>query len=102
MSNIQKFKTTLLLAGKTATGFVIPAEVVEKLGAGKKPPVLDTLNGYTYRNTIAVMGGKFMVGVSAEHREKSKVKAGDLLEIQLEPDTQIREVEVPSELLAAK
>ena len=63
-----KFRTTLLQSGPTATGFVVPDEVVEALGSGKRPPVRVTINGYTYSNTVAVMGGEYMVGVSAEHR----------------------------------
>jgi hypothetical protein len=52
------FRTTILTAGKTATGIEVPPEVVEALGASKRPPVRVTINGYTYRNTIAVMNGK--------------------------------------------
>ena len=44
-----KFKTTLLQAGKTATGIEVPAKIVESFGAGKKPPVRVTINGYTYQ-----------------------------------------------------
>jgi antitoxin component of MazEF toxin-antitoxin module len=39
------------------TGIRVPDEIAEKLGAGKKPPVTVTINHFTYRNTIAVMGG---------------------------------------------
>ncbi len=63
-----RFRTTIEQNGKTATGIPVPDEVVEALGSGKRPAVTITINGYTYRNTIAVMGGVFMVGVSAEHR----------------------------------
>jgi hypothetical protein len=91
-----KFKTTLLKAGKTATGFEIPAEIVESCGVGKKPPVKVTINGYTYRNTVAVMGGVFMLGVSAEHRKGARVEGGDEIEVRLELDTEPRTVEVPA------
>ena len=63
-----RFSTTVLLGGKTATGLVVPPEVVEGLGAGKKPPVTVTLRGYSYRSSIAVRGGQFMIPLSAEHR----------------------------------
>ena len=63
-----RFRTTILGTGKNAAGIEIPDEVVAALGAGKRPPVRVTINGYTYRNTVAVMGGVYMVGVSAEHR----------------------------------
>jgi len=98
---VMKFKTTLFQAGKTATGFEIPPKIVEGLGAGKKPPVCVTINGYTYRNTIAVMGGVFLVGVSAEHRKGANVKAGDELDVTITLDTQPRNVEVPEEFQKA-
>lgn len=91
----------MLSAGKTALGFEVPAEVVEGLGAGKRPPVLVTINGYTYRNTVAVYGGVYMIGVSAENRAPARVKGGDVVDVDLELDTAPREVDVPPELQAA-
>ena len=96
-----RFRTKMLTAGKTALGFEIPPEVVEGLGAGKRPPVLVTINGYTYRNTVAVYGGVYMIGVSAENRAQAKVKGGDEVDVDLELDTAPREVDVPPELQAA-
>jgi hypothetical protein len=93
-----KFTTTLLLHGKTATGFEVPTEVVDALGAGKKPPVKVTINGYTYRSSVAVMGGKFLCGVAAEHRGPAGVAAGDTVEIDLQLDTDKREVAVPDDV----
>ncbi len=93
-----KFKAKLKLHGKTATGFEVPPEVVEELGAGKKPPVQVTINGYTWRSTIAPRGGIFLIGISAVNREGAGVAAGDLLEVGLELDTEMREVEVPPQL----
>jgi hypothetical protein len=96
-----RFRTKMLTAGKTALGFEIPPEVIEGLGAGKRPPVLVTINGYTYRNTVAVYGGVYMIGVSAENRAEAKVKGGDEADVDLELDTAPREVDVPPELQAA-
>lgn len=96
-----RFTTTLLLAGKTATGFAVPPHLVESFGAGKRPPVTVTINGYTYRNTVAVMGSEFMVGVAAEHRAAAGVAAGDVIDVDLELDRLPREVVVPEDLLAA-
>jgi hypothetical protein len=97
-----KFKTVLLQTGANTTGIVIPPKVVEALGSGKRPKVTVTLDGrYTYRNTVAVMGGEYMVGVSAEHREKSGLKGGDKIDVELTLDTAPRAVEVPAELAAA-
>jgi Bacteriocin-protection, YdeI or OmpD-Associated/Domain of unknown function (DUF1905) len=96
-----KFRTTLLQADKNATGIQIPDEIVESLGAGKRPPVRVTINGYTYRNTVAVMGGVYMVGVSAEHRKGAGVAGGDAIEVKIELDTEPRVVAVPADFQAA-
>jgi hypothetical protein len=96
-----KFQTTLLAAGKTATGIEVPANVVESLGSGKKPAVKVTLNGYAYRSTVAVMAGKFMLPVSAEHRAGAKIAAGDEVNVTLELDTASRVLEVPQDFLDA-
>lgn len=96
-----RFRTTLQLAGRTATGFRVPDEVVQSLGRGKRPPVLVTINGYTYRNTVAAYGDEFLIGVSAEHRTGAHVKAGDTIDVDLELDTEPREVVVPGDLAEA-
>ena len=96
-----KTRAVLQLHGKSATGFEVPAEIVESLGAGKRPPVRVTINGYTYRNTVAPMGGKFVLGVSAEHRAGAGVAAGDELDVDLELDTDPRDVTVPADFADA-
>jgi hypothetical protein len=97
-----RFTTTLAQGeSKNVVGIVIPPEVVTALGAGKRPPVKVTLNGYTYQSTVAVMGGDFMVGVAAEHRQKAGVSGGETLEVQIELDAAPRTVELPADLAAA-
>jgi hypothetical protein len=96
-----RFHTTLLQAGGTATGIRIPDEIVESLGAGKRPPVRVTINGYTYRNTVAVYGGEYLVGVSAEHRAGAGVAGGDEVDVDIQLDTAPREVTVPADFAAA-
>ena len=100
-SGAQRFSTTIFLGGKTATGFVVPAEVVEALGSGKKPAVTVILNGHTYRSTVAVYGGQFMLPLSAENREAAGVKAGDTVKVLLQLDTAPREVKVPADFADA-
>jgi hypothetical protein len=95
------FRTTLKGAGKTATGIVVPPELVASLGAGKRPPVRVTIGGHTYRSTIASMRGDFMVGVSAENRAAAGVAAGDEVDVEIELDTEPREVVVPPDFAAA-
>jgi uncharacterized protein DUF1905/bacteriocin resistance YdeI/OmpD-like protein len=96
-----RFSTTVELGGKTATGMEVPPEVVEALGAGKKPPVRVTVGGHTYRSTIATMGGRFLLPLSAERRAAAGVAAGDAVEVDVELDTEPRTVEVPPDLAAA-
>lgn len=95
------FRTKVELGGKTATGIQVPPEIVAGLGAGKKPAVLVTINSYTYRSTVATMGGVFMLPVSAEVRERAGVAAGDEVEVTLELDTAPREITAPPDLAAA-
>ncbi len=96
-----RFRTTILQGDKTATGIRVPDEVVGSLGKGKRPPVKVTINGFTYRNTIAVMGGEYMVGVSAENRAGAGVAGGDVVDVDIELDTEPRTVDVPNDLAAA-
>jgi len=96
-----KFRAKILLAGKTATGIRVPTKVVEGLGPSKRPPVRVTINGYTYRSSIASLDGAFMVGISAEVRERAGVGAGAAVEVDIELDTEAREVSVPADFAAA-
>jgi bacteriocin resistance YdeI/OmpD-like protein/uncharacterized protein DUF1905 len=96
-----RFHTTILQGDKTATGIRIPPEIVESLGAGKRPPVTVTINGYTYRSTVATVDGAPMVGVSAVNREGAGVAGGDEVDVDIELDTAPRVVELPSDFAAA-
>jgi hypothetical protein len=96
-----RFHATLELGGKSATGIHVPDEVVAALGSSRRPPVRVTLGRYTYRTTVASMGGRFLVPVSAAVREAAGVAAGDELDVEIELDTEPREVAVPDDLAAA-
>ena len=95
------FTAILQLHGKTATGIEVPPEVVVALGSGKRPAVNATINGYTYRSTVAPMGGVFMLPVSAEIRAGAGVAAGETVTVALTLDSAPREVIVPDDLAAA-
>jgi hypothetical protein len=94
-----KFRT--VLQGTTVTGIEVPPEVIAALGKGKKPPVLVTVGGHTYRNTVAVMGGRFMIALSVKNRTAAGVSGGDEVDVELELDTAPREVDVPADFAAA-
>jgi hypothetical protein len=96
-----RFRATLQLNGKTATGIQVPPEVVTQLGSGKRPSVRVTLQGYTYRSTVAPMGGVFMLPVSAEVREGAHLAAGDEVEVDVELDSEPREVSLPPDFADA-
>jgi hypothetical protein len=96
-----EFRATVVLGGKTATGIQVPDDVVEKLGSGKRPPVAVTVGGYTYRTTVAPMGGEFWVPLAAEHRTAAGVVAGDEVDVVVELDNAPREVALPDDLSAA-
>lgn len=95
-----RFRTVIELGGKTATGFRVPARVVEQLGAGKKPKVRVTIGSHTYRSTVAVYGGVFMLPLSAENRAGAGVAAGDEVDVAVELDSAPRTVAVPPDLAA--
>ncbi|MBZ0317249.1 MAG: YdeI/OmpD-associated family protein [Anaerolineae bacterium] len=84
-----------------ATGLRVPAEVITALGKGKKPPVTVTINGYTYRSTVAAYGDVFMLPLSAENRQAAGVNAGDQIEVTLALDETPRTVTIPDDLAAA-
>jgi hypothetical protein len=96
-----RFRATIQLSGKSATGIRVPEEVVTELGSGKRPAVRVTINGYTYRSTVAPMGGVYMLPVSAEVRESAGVAAGDEVAVDVELDAAPREVSVPPDFAEA-
>ena len=96
------FTTTLVLDDKVnATGIRVPAEAIAALGGKKKPPVIVTVNGFTYRSTVAAYGDVYMLPLSQERRAAAGVAPGDVVEVTLELDTAPRTVELPDDLAAA-
>jgi hypothetical protein len=96
-----KFRAQIQLDGKTATGVRVPEEIVAALGPSKRPAVRVTIGDYTYRSSVASMGGVFMLGISADVRKNAGVAAGDEIEVDLELDNEPREVTVPPDFAIA-
>jgi hypothetical protein len=92
------FHTTILQTGKNTAGIQVPDEVIEKLGAGKQPLVRVTINKYSYRSAVAVMGGKYMISFNPEHRKAADVQGGEEANVTLELDLEPRTVEIPTDL----
>jgi hypothetical protein len=91
-----KFHAELQLDGKTATGVTVPAEVLDALGAGRRPSVVVTINGHSFRTTIGSMGGVAKIPVSSAVRTRAGAAAGDTLDVEVILDTAPREVSVPA------
>ena len=100
MTSSVAFETTVTAAGNN-TGIVIPDSLIERLGAGKRPAVVVNVNGYEYRNTVGVMGGKHMISISAAVRNETGLKGGDPIHVTLTLADAPREVEVPDDFAAA-
>ena len=96
-----RFRTTIELGGKTATGFQVPPDVVEALGSGKRPAVTVRIGSYSYRSTIATMSGASYLPLAAEHREAAGLSAGDEIEVEVELDAAPHTVDVPEDFATA-
>jgi antitoxin component of MazEF toxin-antitoxin module len=94
------FETRIAQMGNN-TGIEVPAVIIDELGGGKKPAVVVTIGDFVYRSTVGVMGGKFLIPLSAERRVASGLKGGDAVSVQLERDDSPRKVDVPDDLAAA-
>jgi hypothetical protein len=95
----QTFRTTLEPGGGNNVGIVVPDEVVAAFGKGRRVPVVVTIDGgYEYRNTIASMGGRFLISFNAETRKATGCGAGDEVEVRIDVDDAPRVVEVPQDL----
>ena len=94
------FDTTVAASGNN-TGIVVPEEVIDQLAAGKRPPVVVNVNGYEYRNTVGMMGGKRMISISAAVRNATGLKGGEAIHVTLTVADAPREVNVPADFAAA-
>src|ERR1700724_3416229 len=95
-----QFDTTVTAAGNN-TGIVVPDDAIERLGAGRRPPVIVNVNGYEYRNTVGVMGGKHMISISAAVRKETGLKGGDPIHVKVAVAETPREVDIPGDLADA-
>jgi hypothetical protein len=94
-----RYETTIYREGNHA-GRPVPAEVLDALGAGRRPAVTISVNGFPYRSTVASMGGQFLVPFSAALRDEAGFSEGDVT-VDIELDTESRAVEPPADLAEA-
>lgn len=95
-----KFTSSVWANKDGNTGIVVPNHVIEELGGGNHPKVEVTLNGFTYRSSIAKMGDQFLIPVSKARRAEGKLEVDIPYEIEIKLDTAPRTVDVPGELTA--
>lgn len=95
-----KFRATVELSGKTATGLPVPDDVIAALGRGRRPSVRVTIGAYSFHTTIGVMGGRCLIPLSAQHRDAADIHAGEEVTVELDADDQPQEPVVPAELAA--
>ncbi|WP_460333975.1 YdeI/OmpD-associated family protein [Actinoallomurus acanthiterrae] len=96
-----RFRATVQLDGKTATGINVPVDVVEGLGGGKRARVKVAINGHAYSITLGSMRGVTKIPVSAEHRKAAGIAAGDEADVEVELDDSPQELAVPADLADA-
>jgi Bacteriocin-protection, YdeI or OmpD-Associated/Domain of unknown function (DUF1905) len=94
------FDTTVTAAGNN-TGIEVPGDLIEQLGAGRRPAVVVNVNGYEYRVAIGVMGGRHLISVSAAIRKETGLAGGDPVHVVLTVADAPREVTVPDDFAAA-
>jgi len=96
-----QFRALLQPRGPAAAVVLDDAQVATVGEGARRFPVVATVNGYTWRTSVARMGGEFLLGLSKEVRQGAGVEAGDEVEVAVELDTAPREVELPGALAAA-
>jgi len=96
-----KFHTTLQRFGGNNTGIEVPEEVLTALGRGRRVKVVATVNGYTYRTSVAPAMGRILMPFSSEHRAATGLSGGEEIEVEIVPDDAPREVQVPADLATA-
>jgi hypothetical protein len=96
-----RFRAKLQARGPAAAVVLEDAQVAAVGEGAKRFPVVATVNGYTWRTSVARMGGESLLGLNRQVREAAGVAAGDSVEVVLLIDREPREVEVPDDLAAA-
>jgi len=95
-----KFQARVIPSGN-ATAVEIPPQVMESIGPEARPLIVVTINGHSWRSRVALKHGKALVGINAANRAASGIAEGDLVEVNLESDTEPRVVDEPPDLAGA-
>ncbi|MGW7484715.1 YdeI/OmpD-associated family protein [Nonomuraea muscovyensis] len=82
-------------------GLEVPEEVVEALGGGRRPRVTITINGHSWKSRVAIMRGRYLLGLSNANRQAAGVVTGDEVEVELEFDAEPPVVVEPADFARA-
>lgn len=97
---IVKFRTTVEPAERMR-GLEIPETIVDALGGGKRPPVIITVNGHTWKSRVAIMRGRYLLGLSNANRRAARLTTGDEVEVDVQLDAKPRVVVEPEDFARA-
>ena len=82
-------------------GLEVPPEVVEALGGGKRPAVAITINGHSWKSRVAILRGRYLLGLSNANRQAAGVATGDEVEVEVELDAEPRVMVEPADFANA-
>ena len=82
-------------------GLEVPKTIIESLGGGKRPNITITINGHSWKSRMAIMRGRYLIGLSNANRNAAGVVTGDDVEVEVELDSTPRVVVVPADLARA-
>jgi hypothetical protein len=82
-------------------GLEVPPEVVEALGGGKRPRVTITVNGHSWKSRVAIMRGRYLLGLSNANRQAAEVAIGDVVEVDVEYEAEAPVVTEPEDFARA-
>jgi Bacteriocin-protection, YdeI or OmpD-Associated/Domain of unknown function (DUF1905) len=95
-------KTVTVTIHREGAMCFVPVTFDPKSVFGKiRAPVKVTVNGHTYRSTIASMGGITCIPLRKSNREAAALTGGETLAVTMELDTAPREIAIPTELKQA-
>jgi len=95
-------KTVEVLIPGNGSMCAIPVPFDPKSVFGKvRAPVSVTINGYTFRSTIARMGGETFIPLRKSNREAAGIQGGDRVKVRIAADLDARIVKVPPDLARA-
>jgi hypothetical protein len=93
------FKTTIYRDGSTC---FIPISFDPRAVFGKvRAPIKVTVNGYSYRSTLAAMGGTVCIPLRKSNREAAGLEGNETLQVKVELDVEKRDVTPPKDFVRA-